>query len=180
MKKTLVIDKETGQAKESSERTSTGTFLLKGHDDIVQTIEKRIADFTFLPVENGEGLQILNYEFGQKYNPHFDYFTDDANTKIGDQRIATVLMYLSDVDEGGETVFPSAKGNVTLSSENNQPSKCGSMGLSVKPKMGDALLFWNLKPDCSVDPLSMHGGCPVINGSKWLATKWIHTKRVQF
>lgn len=44
--------------------------------------------------ENGEGLQILHYEVGQKYEPHYDYFLDQFNTKNGGQRIATVLMYL--------------------------------------------------------------------------------------
>lgn len=44
--------------------------------------------------EHGEGLQILHYEVGQKYEPHYDYFSDEFNTKNGGQRIATVLMYL--------------------------------------------------------------------------------------
>jgi len=44
--------------------------------------------------EHGEGLQVLHYEVGQKYEPHYDYFLDDFNTKNGGQRIATVLMYL--------------------------------------------------------------------------------------
>jgi hypothetical protein len=44
--------------------------------------------------EHGEGLQVLHYEVGQKYEPHFDYFHDDYNTKNGGQRIATLLMYL--------------------------------------------------------------------------------------
>lgn len=46
------------------------------------------------PAENGEGLQVLHYEVGQKYEPHYDYFMDEFNTKNGGQRIATVLMYL--------------------------------------------------------------------------------------
>lgn len=44
--------------------------------------------------DHGEGLQVLHYEVGQKYEPHFDYFLDKFNTKNGGQRIATVLMYL--------------------------------------------------------------------------------------
>jgi hypothetical protein len=31
-------------------RTSSGTFLRRGHDQIVTNIEKRIADVTFIPV----------------------------------------------------------------------------------------------------------------------------------
>lgn len=50
--------------------------------------------FVLSPSEHGEGLQILHYEVGQKYEPHFDYFMDEYNTENGGQRIATVLMYL--------------------------------------------------------------------------------------
>ncbi|KNA21793.1 hypothetical protein SOVF_040140 [Spinacia oleracea] len=173
MEKSQVVDEETGKSKDSRVRTSSGTFLARGRDKIIRTIEQRIADFTFIPVDHGEGLQILHYEVGQKYEPHFDYFLEDYSTVNGGQRIATVLMYLSDVEEGGETVFPSAKGNISAVPYWNELSKCGKEGLSVKPNRGDALLFWSMKPDASLDPLSLHGGCPVIKGDKWSATKWI-------
>ncbi|GJW05694.1 probable prolyl 4-hydroxylase 10 [Tanacetum coccineum] len=173
MEKSTVVDSVTGKSKDSRVRTSSGTFLDRGQDETVRSIEKRIADFTFLPVEHGEGLQILHYEVGQKYEPHYDYFLDDYNTKSGGQRMATVLMYLSDVEEGGETVFPSAKGNFSAVPWWNELSECGKEGLSVKPKMGDALLFWSMKPDATTDPSSLHGGCPVIKGNKWSSTKWI-------
>lgn len=173
MEKSTVVDSETGKSKDSRVRTSSGTFLARGRDKTIRTIEKKIADFTFLPVEHGEGLQVLHYEVGQRYEPHFDYFQDEFNTKNGGQRMATVLMYLSDVEEGGETVFPSAKGNISAVPWWNELSECGKEGLSVKPKMGDALLFWSMKPDASLDASSLHGGCPVIKGNKWSATKWI-------
>lgn len=44
----------------------------------------------------------------------------------------------------------------------------------VKPRKGDALLFFNLYPTATPDPGSLHGGCPVLEGEKWSATKWIH------
>lgn len=62
----------------------------------------------FLVTENGEDLQVLRYEHGQKYDAHFDYFHDKVNIARGGHRIATVLMYLSNVTKGGETVFPDA------------------------------------------------------------------------
>ncbi|XP_021300655.1 probable prolyl 4-hydroxylase 10 [Herrania umbratica] len=173
MEKSTVVDSETGKSKDSRVRTSSGTFLARGRDKTIRNIEKRIADFTFIPAEHGEGLQILHYEVGQKYEPHYDYFMDEFNTKNGGQRIATVLMYLSDVEEGGETVFPAAKGNISAVPWWNELSECGKGGLSVKPKMGDALLFWSMKPDAGLDPSSLHGGCPVIRGNKWSSTKWM-------
>ncbi|KAL8160518.1 hypothetical protein V2J09_002055 [Rumex salicifolius] len=173
MQKSSVVDSGTGKSVGSKVRTSSGTFLPRGRDKIIRNIEKRIADWTFIPVEHGEGLQILHYEVGQKYEPHFDYFQDEYNTKNGGQRIATVLMYLSDVEEGGETVFPNAKGNHSAVPYWDDLSKCAKEGLSVKPKMGDALLFWSMNPDASLDSSSLHGGCPVIKGNKWSSTKWI-------
>ncbi|KAG9136956.1 hypothetical protein Leryth_013805 [Lithospermum erythrorhizon] len=173
MQKSTVVDTATGKSKDSRVRTSSGTFLARGRDKVIRKIEKRIADFTFIPVEHGEGLQVLHYEVGQKYEPHYDYFADEFNTKNGGQRIATVLMYLSDVEEGGETVFPDAKGNFSSLPYWDQLSECGKGGFSIKPKMGDALLFWSMRPDASLDPSSLHGGCPVIKGNKWSSTKWL-------
>lgn len=173
MQKSTVVDSATGKSKDSRVRTSSGTFLARGRDKVVRDIEQRISDFTFLPVEHGEGLQVLHYEVGQKYEPHYDYFQDEFNTRNGGQRIATVLMYLSDVEEGGETVFPAAKGNISSVSWWNELSECGKKGLSVKPKMGDALLFWSMNPDATPDPSSLHGGCAVIKGNKWSSTKWL-------
>lgn len=43
----------------------------------------------------------------------------------------------------------------------------------MKPVKGDAVLFYNLKPDAVPDPLSLHASCPVIKGKKWVATKWV-------
>ncbi|KAJ9673456.1 hypothetical protein PVL29_023177 [Vitis rotundifolia] len=157
MKKSTVVDSETGRSKDSRVRTSSGMFLRRGRDKIIRDIEKRIADFSFIPVEHGEGLQVLHYEVGQKYDAHYDYFLDEFNTKNGGQRIATLLMYLSDVEEGGETVFPAAKANFSSVPWWNELSECGQKGLSVKPKMGDALLFWSMRPDATLDPSSLHG-----------------------
>ncbi|KAL7155547.1 hypothetical protein ABFS83_03G082200 [Erythranthe nasuta] len=174
MVKSSVVDTETGKSIDSRIRTSSGMFFKRGHDSVIRAIEKRIADYSQIPLEHGEGIQVLHYEVGQKYEPHYDYFLDEFHTKNGDQRVATLLMYLSDVEEGGETVFPVAKGNFSSLPGWNETSECAKKGLSVKPKMGDALLFWSLKPDATLDPSSLHGACPVIRGDKWSATKWMH------
>ncbi|AET03713.1 putative procollagen-proline dioxygenase [Medicago truncatula] len=174
MHKSEVIDEKTGKSLNSSIRTSSGTFLDREGDEIVSNIEKRIADFTFIPVEHGESFNVLHYEVGQKYEPHYDYFLDTFSTRHAGQRIATMLMYLSDVEEGGETVFPNAKGNFSSVPWWNELSDCGKGGLSIKPKMGNAILFWSMKPDATLDPSSLHGACPVIKGDKWSCAKWMH------
>ena len=40
---------------------------------IVADIASRISGWTFLPIENGEAMQIFHYENGQTYEPHWDY-----------------------------------------------------------------------------------------------------------
>lgn len=125
--------------------------------------------------EHGEGFQVLHYELGQKYEGHYDYFHDDINTRNGGQRIATLLMYLSDVESGGETVFPASDAD-TSKPDFGEYSECGKGGAAVRPRRGDALLFWSLHPDASLDDKALHAGCPVLKGSKWSATKWMRVK----
>ncbi|KAL4376471.1 hypothetical protein GQ457_02G019840 [Hibiscus cannabinus] len=88
---------------------------------------------------------------------------------------ATVLMYLSDVESGGETVFPNAEGALTQVKDESW-SDCAKNGFAVKPRKGDALLFFSLHPDASTDAESLHRSCPVMKGEKWAATKWIHVR----
>ncbi|XVE83865.1 hypothetical protein DITRI_Ditri16bG0122300 [Diplodiscus trichospermus] len=171
----MVADNESGQSLESEVRTSSGMFLQKAQDEIVAGVEARIGAWTFLPVENGEAMQILHYEHGQKYEPHYDYFHDKANQELGGHRIATVLMYLSDVESGGETVFPNSQGKLAQPKDESW-SDCARNGYAVKPRKGDALLFFSLHPDATTDSSSLHGSCPVIKGEKWSATKWIHVR----
>ncbi|KAK6128348.1 hypothetical protein DH2020_037908 [Rehmannia glutinosa] len=171
----MVVDHETGKSIESEDRTSSGMFLAKAQDEIVSGIEAKIAAWTFLPQENGEAMQILRYELGQKYDPHFDFFNDKANLEFGGNRVATVLMYLSDVEKGGETVFPTSEAK-DRQLKGEDWSDCAKMGYAVKPRKGDALLFFSLHPNATTDDSSLHGSCPVIEGEKWSATKWIHVR----
>ncbi|KAL9247736.1 hypothetical protein vseg_021137 [Gypsophila vaccaria] len=175
LEQSMVADDESGKSIPSEFRTSYGMFLKKAQDDVVAAIEERIAAWTFLPIENGESIQVLRYEHGQKYESHFDYFHDKVNMKRGGHRIATVLMYLSNVEKGGETVFPNSKAKLQQP-KNDSFSDCAKNGYAVKPRKGDALLFFSLHPNASTDTLSLHGSCPVIEGEKWSATKWIHVR----
>ncbi|XP_038904320.1 prolyl 4-hydroxylase 1 isoform X1 [Benincasa hispida] len=167
-----VVDTKTGKGVKSDFRTSSGMFLSHQEKNypMVQAIEKRISVYSQIPVENGELIQVLRYEKNQFYKPHHDYFSDTFNLKRGGQRIATMLMYLSENIEGGETYFPKA---------GSGECSCGGKtvpGLSVKPAKGDAVLFWSMGLDGQSDPNSIHGGCEVLSGEKWSATKWMRQK----
>ena len=173
MAKSTVVDVSTGKSVDSQIRTSFGTFLRRGQDEVVEDVERRIAEWSMVPAEHGEGVQILRYDRGQKYEAHYDFFHDsfNADPSKGGQLVATVLMYLSDVEEGGETVFPSSS---TKPEYGREWSDCARRGLAVKPRRGDALLFFSLDLSQQLDTASLHAGCPVVQGTKWSATKWMH------
>lgn len=141
-------------------RTSEGMFFPQNSSDpIVRHIEAKIAMITMLPEENGEGLQVLHYNEEGEYLPHYDFF--DPSTEggrvcynRGGQRLATVFIYLNNPENGGETFFPEG-------------------GINIRPMKGNAVIVHNCTPNGLEDPLSLHGGAPVIKGEKWLAIKWI-------
>lgn len=166
-----VVDTDTGGSLVSEIRTSSGTFLDRGEDQVVTDIEERIARWTLLPAGNGEGLQVLRYQHNQKYDAHWDYFFHKEGTENGGNRYATVLMYLTDVEEGGETVFPNLP---APGGENKGFSECARYHLAARPRKGDAVLFHSIKANGELERRSLHTACPVIKGEKWSAAKWIH------
>lgn len=170
MKRSTVVG-AGGASVEDQIRTSYGTFLKRLQDSTVTTIEQRIATWTKLNVTHQEDMQILRYGIGQKYGAHYDSLDNDS------PRVATVLLYLSDVEEGGETAFPAASEWIDQSVRKRyEPfSECAEGHVAAKPKKGDAMVFFSLRPDMKLDDTSLHTGCPVISGIKWTATKWIHT-----
>ncbi|CAK9186286.1 unnamed protein product [Ilex paraguariensis] len=152
-------------------RTSSGMFISASEDKtgILDFVEEKIAKATMIPRIHGEAFNILRYEIGQRYNCHYDAFNPAEYGPQKSQRIASFLLYLSDVEEGGETMFPFENG---LNMDANYDfRKC--IGLKVKPRRGDGLLFYSLFPNGTIDATSLHGSCPVIKGQKWVATKWI-------
>ncbi|OIW07595.1 hypothetical protein TanjilG_28408 [Lupinus angustifolius] len=169
----MVANNESGKGEMNEGRTSSDTSFSKAQDEIIAEIEARIATWTFLPIDNGESIQVLRYEHGQQYQPHVDFFDDKCNQQFGGHRVATVLMYLSNVEKGGETVFPNSELKLSQPKDNTW-SECAKTGYAVKPKKGDALLFFSLHVNATTDTRSLHQSCPVIKGKKWSATKWIH------
>ena len=157
------VDNATGGSEVNAARTSQGMFFQRGENTLCQRIEQRIAALLNWPVDNGEGIQILRYAPGAEYKPHHDYF-DPAQPgagsilKRGGQRVATVVMYLNQPAKGGGTVFP-------------------DVNLEVAPVKGNAVFFSYDRPHPMTRTL--HGGSPVIEGEKWVATKWLREGRFE-
>jgi prolyl 4-hydroxylase len=147
---------KVGNTRDENEmRTSSSTFMEESDSEVVTRVEKRIAQVMNIPYEHGEGLQILNYKIGQEYKAHFDFFKKAENP-----RISTMVMYLNDVELGGETYFP-------------------KLNFSVSPQKGMAVYFEYFYDNQDLNDLTLHGGGPVIIGDKWAATQWMRRKQVK-
>ncbi|CAL5227680.1 g10688 [Coccomyxa viridis] len=160
-------------------RTSQGTFMSR-HDDlegVISWIEEKAAQLTGLPVSHGEPFNVLRYQLGQHYDSHYDIFEPESYGPQSSQRMATILFYLSDVEEGGDTIFPleGRYGQERLKGTGFNYKSCEG-GYRYKPRRGDALMFYSMHPNGTFDKHALHGGCPVIKGEKWVATKWIRDK----
>lgn len=137
-------------------RTSDGATLhWLVEDPAVHALLRRIGKATGTDASQGEASQVLRYQPGQEYKPHYDYVRASDN-----QRIVTALVWLNEDYQGGETAFLRT-------------------GQKLRGRKGDALVFWNSLEDGSIDPLTEHAGLPVQRGTKLLFNRWIRASRWQ-
>jgi hypothetical protein len=162
LKPSAVTNPETATAIAHPERTSSdAAFSPYEHDLVIYCLNLRLAAAAGLPVANGELLSVLRYEQGQEYRPHCDFFQSRcepaAQFETAGQRVRTLLVYLNDGYDGGETHFLRS-------------------GLKIKGKRGDAILFHNVDDSGAPDLTSLHAGSPVTHGTKWLISKWFRER----
>ncbi|XP_002024158.2 prolyl 4-hydroxylase subunit alpha-1 [Drosophila persimilis] len=119
----------------SSNFTCKIAQLSNSAQDIIRTVNRRIQDVSGMDMNEKEVLQVVNYGIAGRYD-----LDDSAGSA------ATALIFMSNVQQGGETVFP-------------------FLSLRVKPQKGSLLLWRNT--DWSV----LHNSCPLIIGNMWVATK---------
>jgi prolyl 4-hydroxylase len=133
-------------------RTSSGTFL-RAEDDktrSLEAVEEKMARATMIPRINGEAFNVLRYNLGQKYDCHYDVFDPAEYGPQPSQRMASFLLYLTDVEEGGETMFPFE----SYQNMNSGYDYKECIGLKVKPRQGDALLFYSMHPNGTFDKVN--------------------------
>lgn len=165
LRRATVHDPQTGKLTTAHYRVSKSAWLGAFEHPVVDKINQRIEDITGLDITTAEDLQVANYGVGGQYEPHFDFGRKDepdAFEELGTgNRIATWLLYMSDVQAGGATVFT-------------------DVGASVWPKKGSAVFWFNLHPSGEGDYRTRHAACPVLVGNKWVSNKWIHERGQEF
>jgi prolyl 4-hydroxylase len=158
-----IVDLQSGQDVVAAYRNSYGMFFRLQETAFIASLDRRISELMSLPVENGEGLQVLYYPTGAASAPHVDFLqiTNEANRSSiarSGQRVSTVVTYLNDVPAGGETSFP-------------------ELGWAITPRLGHAAYFEYCDSRGVVDWRSLHAGNPVLEGEKWVASKWMRQRR---
>jgi len=131
----------------------------------VAAVHRRMHWLARLPPGHGEQLQVHVFRAGEEQACHSDSV---PISNINIVRVATVIVYLSDVDEGGELVFP-------MGEDCGQLSCClgnSSAVIRVQAKRGRALLFYSHDVDGEWNALAEHCVCPVLRGQEWIAEAW--------
>tara|TARA_B100001027_G_C16136765_1_gene271776 strand:+ start:77 stop:703 length:627 start_codon:yes stop_codon:yes gene_type:complete len=140
-------------------RTNKNCFVKHDATEIIHEVSKRFSILTKMSIRSAEDFQLVYYGVGKEYQAHFDSFDPESEAgklhwNPGGQRVLTVLAYLNDVEEGGETYFP-------------------KLDVGVKPIKGRAIVFENCLKDTNIiHPNSLHAGMPVKKGEKWAINLW--------
>ena len=127
-------------------------------DPIVTKIETRLCNVMGIPNQYAETMQGQRYLVGQQFKPHHDFFHTDQDywekeRNSGGQRTWTAMIFLNEPEEGGHTAFP-------------------NLGFNIIPQQGLLLMWNNMNPDGTENHDTLHAGMPVIEGAKYVITKW--------
>jgi len=145
----------------TSYRTSKTADLHPLDAPFAAALDAKFCDVLKLDNMLGETIQCQQYEIGQYYKVHcdfYDLFTKEHKvyTEWMGQRTWTILCYLNDVKEGGETHFPKLK-------------------LKIKPKAGRIVIWNNLYRNGFTNYRTKHEALPPTSGKKYVLTKWFRS-----
>lgn len=137
-------------------RTSSTHYFRGG--GLALELAKRIDALLGLQRAHAEPMQGQRYRAGEQYRHHSDHFRPERahwqrERLRGGQRTWTAMIYLNEVEAGGETDFP-------------------RLGLSIRPEPG-LLVAWNNMDRRGRPNLALlHAGMPVKAGAKYVITQW--------
>ena len=138
-------------------RTNSLIWIEHETNHLTKKIVNRISSLINLPPENAEDIQLIRYKKNEQYKHHYDAFHIESDL-TSNQRLFTALVYLSDVEKGGETDFK-------------------ELSLKITPKKGKLIIFQNcLEDNITPHPKSIHAGLPVLEGEKYAFNLWFHEK----
>ena len=140
---------------DKSARSSSCAYFKRGENNLIKSIEDKVASSLNISLDQIEPLQIVKYEKGQEYKYHYDYFGKETD-QILNQRVYSILVYLNDLDEvdGGSTHFPLYK-------------------IRTYPYKGRAVGWNNLNPDGKENSLTLHAGESILSDKvKYVLTIW--------
>ena len=143
-------------------RSSHSAYLNFDDDERLNKIRAELAALLQIELERFEYFQCVSYTPTQEYQAHYDTFETDtlAGKKAisaGGQRHHTLLVYLNDDFEGGQTYFP-------------------LLDLLFSPEKGSAVFFDSQDESKNVIESSFHAGLPVSKGKKYALNLWIREK----
>lgn len=163
LERAQVYDPRDGKGRTAQARTNSEMrFDFDSLDLVLMFTAQRIAALTGFALRGMEPASVLHYLPGQEFRAHYDFLDPAIASYAAEiartgQRVATLLIYLSDDFEGGETAFPECQ-------------------FRFKGRKGDALFFYNVTPDGKPDRSSLHAGLAPSRGEKWLFSQWIRNK----
>ena len=139
-------------------RTSKTSDLNHFLDPFYLSIDKKIANLMKLEPFLGETMQAQKYEVGEYYKEHYDFFSPfnheyKTYCEWMGQRTWTTMIYLNDVEKGGETYFKHLK-------------------LKIKPEKGLLIAWNNLFFNGIPNFKTLHEALPPVSGDKYIITKW--------
>jgi len=150
----------SGIEEDKNFRTSKTCDLGNLNNPFIKEIDRRICEFIGIDQKFSEMIQGQYYEVGEEFKSHTDFFEKDQIqnfTKKNGQRTFTFMVYLNDVEEGGETEFI-------------------NLNRVFIPKQGTALCWNNLTSTGLGNHNTMHQAHPIKKGNKALITKWFRER----
>ena len=127
-------------------------------DPIVKALEAQMTSYLGIDKVRSETTQGQYYEVGNQFKAHTDWFSRNSDewekfAAHEGQRTWTFMLYLNNVEEGGETEYTDLR-------------------IPMKPKQGMGIIWNNMDAEGKDVQATIHWGKPPIKGEKYVITKW--------